>query len=86
MAQRRRRVDSDRRVALLAALAEFPVAEDAEPKGDPWGATSRLADLHRLTVHDVANLELAQRRRLPLATLDGPLRDAAGQAAVPLLP
>lgn len=86
MAQRRGRVTGDKRMALLAALADLPVTADDEPEGDPWGATSRLADLHGLTVYDAAYLELAQRRRLPLATLDGPLRDAAGQAAVPLLP
>ena len=31
----------------------------------------RLADLYGLTFHDAAYLELAQRLRLPLATLDG---------------
>ena len=35
-----------------------------------------------LTAYDAAYLELAQRRRLPLATLDRALRDAATSAGV----
>jgi predicted nucleic acid-binding protein len=36
-----------------------------------------LADRFRLTLYDAAYLELAQRRKLPLATLDQELRAAA---------
>jgi predicted nucleic acid-binding protein len=36
-----------------------------------------MADIFKLTVYDAAYLELAQRRNLPLATLDGELRAAA---------
>lgn len=86
MAQRRKRIEEERRTALLRMLEEFSVEEDHAPEGDPWGATVRLADLHRLTVYDAAYLELAQRRRLPLATLDDALRTAAGRAAVVVLP
>lgn len=42
-----------------------------------WGAILRLAERHRLTMYDAAYLELALRRALPLATLDGELRAAA---------
>jgi predicted nucleic acid-binding protein len=44
-----------------------------------------LAHRHRLTLYDAAYLELAQRRRLPLATLDSDLRAAAMAEGVPLL-
>lgn len=86
MAQRRRRIDEPRRTALLQMLDEFGIEEDHAPEGDPWAATVRLADLYQLTVYDAAYLELAQRRRLPLATLDDALRAAAGRAAVAVLP
>jgi predicted nucleic acid-binding protein len=86
MAQRRKRIDEERRTVLLRMLEDFSIEEDQAPEGDPWGAAVRLADLHRLTVYDAAYLELAQRRRLPLATLDEALRIAAGKAAVKLLP
>ena len=44
-----------------------------------------LADKLRLTVYDACYLELAQRRRLPLATFDKELRSAAKKLNVPLL-
>ena len=50
-----------------------------------WVATSELAARHRLTIHDAAYLELAQRLKLPLATLDVELRAAAGMLGIELL-
>lgn len=82
MAQRRSRIDAERRTGLLRAFGELGVEEDHATEGDPWGATVRLADLHRLTVYDAAYLELAQRRRLPLASLDRALLGAARHAGV----
>jgi predicted nucleic acid-binding protein len=41
-----------------------------------WTATLHLCDRFRLTPYDAAYLELAQRRMLPLATLDRDLRAA----------
>jgi len=48
-----------------------------------WTTTLRLADRLGLTLHDAAYLELAQRRGLPLATLDRQLQSAADIVAVP---
>jgi predicted nucleic acid-binding protein len=45
----------------------------------------RLAVRHRLTAYDACYLELAQRLRLALATLDMPLRNAAVAEGVSLL-
>jgi len=53
---------------------------------DAWSATVKLADLHGLTIYDAAYLELAQRRRLPLATLDAALAAAARQSGVTVFP
>ena len=44
-----------------------------------------LARQNGLTVHDAAYLELAQRRSLPLTTLDRALRQAASAVEVGLL-
>ena len=82
MAQRRKRIDAGQRAALLQTLSELDVEEDRAPEGDPWRTTVQLADLHRLTVYDASYLELAQRRRLPLATLDKALLKAAVEAGV----
>ncbi|HET9784818.1 MAG TPA: type II toxin-antitoxin system VapC family toxin [Terriglobales bacterium] len=54
---------------------------------EPWSEvaledTVHLADRYRLTAYDAAYLELALRRRLPLATLDRRLQEAARSAGV----
>jgi predicted nucleic acid-binding protein len=58
------------RDGALADLALPPIQIDPETDPQAWGATLRLAEKYRLTVYDSAYLELAVRRRLPLATLD----------------
>lgn len=77
MAVRRRRIDGSFRDETLADLAELDILSDPDSDGQAWSSTLRLADRHRLTVYDAAYLELAQRRRLPLATLDLALSRAA---------
>jgi predicted nucleic acid-binding protein len=46
---------------------------------------SALAAEHQLSVYDAAYFELAQRRKLPLACKDGPLRRAATRAHIQLM-
>ena len=85
MAERRGRIDADRRIRLAGFLHDLPVNLDADTAGQAWVATSRLAARHRLTLYDAAYLELAQRLKLPLATLDADLRAAADALSVELL-
>ena len=73
MAGRRGRLDTKRRQRLAGFLRGLPVTLDTETADQAWTATARLAERHRLTLYDAAYLELAQRRKLPLATLDGDL-------------
>ena len=79
MAERRRRINADRRQRLCGFLHDLPVNIDAETASRGWAATSQLAARFKLTLYDAAYLELAQRLNLPLATLDKELR-AAGRA------
>ena len=44
-----------------------------------------LAREHALSVYDASYLEVASRRRLPLATLDRKLSEAAGAVGVPTI-
>ncbi len=67
-AQRRRRIDADKRVELAGAAAALRLRVDREPVG--LVALDALAARHGLTSYDAAYLELALRRKLPLATLD----------------
>jgi predicted nucleic acid-binding protein len=77
VAVRRGRVDANFRRAALTDLALLDIAVDDQTDAHAWGETLRVADLFKLTLYDAAYLELAQRRNLPLATLDGELRAAA---------
>jgi predicted nucleic acid-binding protein len=85
MGVRRGRNDAAFRDANLTDLALLPMRIDPDTGKHAWGATLRLAERHKLTVYDAAYLELAQRRGLPLATLDAELRAAAKSENVPLL-
>jgi hypothetical protein len=58
----------------------FDVRIDAESDTHIWAATVQLAAHYGLTVYDAAYPELAQRRRMSLATLDKALGRAAKQA------
>ncbi len=86
IAVRRGRIDAAYRDHALADLTMLDVRIDDECDDYVWSATVQLAALHGLTVYDAAYLELAQRLRLPLATLDAALVRAAKQAGVTVVP
>jgi predicted nucleic acid-binding protein len=74
---RRGRHSADFRDSALASLSMLPVKVDAEADRQAWSDTLQLAERHGLTVYDAAYLEIASRRKIPLATLDRQLRAAA---------
>jgi predicted nucleic acid-binding protein len=79
---RRKKMEPDHCARARKALGQLnPIIDDEGPR---W-ALSRiweLADEHSLTVYDAAYLELAQRRRLPLASRDEDLIKAARTCGV----
>lgn len=83
---RRKRIPIAARDRFLGYLQKLDITTDEETNTHAWAATLKLADLYSLTVYDAAYLELAQRRRLPLATLDKALAHAAHQSGVAVLP
>lgn len=85
VAIRRRRIDSAYRDNALQQLALMPFTVDSETGAHAWTTTLRLADRFALTIYDATYLELAQRRGLPLATLDRALRSAAQALGMVLL-
>jgi predicted nucleic acid-binding protein len=85
MAERRKRLDGRRRQRLAGFLRGLPVTLDTETADQAWSATARLAERYRLTLYDAAYLELAQRRKLPLATLDDDLIKAGKVLGMTLL-
>jgi heme-degrading monooxygenase HmoA/predicted nucleic acid-binding protein len=77
VAERRGRLDADRRRLLAGFLRALPIKLDEETAGQVWTDISQLAERFGLSSYDAAYLELAQRHRLPLASLDRDLRIAA---------
>jgi predicted nucleic acid-binding protein len=84
MAARGGRIDSGLRDAALCDLA-LEITTDPHTEANAWSQTLQLADRCGLTVYDAAYLELALRRRLPLATLDERLRAGAITCGVEVL-
>ena len=79
------RIDHADRDAALSDLMILPITIDSDTDRQAWTATLQLSDRLNLTVYDAAYLELAQRRALPLATFDAPLRAAARRCRVLLI-
>jgi len=86
MSERRGRLSPADRVAAFSDLRALPIEIDEDSFTHAWTGTFALAVAHRLTLYDAAYLELAQRRGLPLASLDGALRAGAAAAGIALLP
>jgi predicted nucleic acid-binding protein len=82
---RRGRQGADFRDAALSNLAWFPIKVDPQAEPEAWFGALSLAERHRLTVYDAAYLEIAQRRQIPLATLDNQLRAAAEAEGVEII-
>jgi len=82
---RRGRVTASERDLALADLMRLDIEVDPETNRQAWNVTLALAERFGLTVYDAAYLELALRRRLPLASLDRELRAAAVEVGVELL-
>jgi predicted nucleic acid-binding protein len=79
--ERRRRIEAGQIAILVRRLDGMPFEVDQTPSSE---AVLGLARAHGLSVYDAAYLELAQRRGLPLATLDRRLGTAAEAVGVSL--
>jgi predicted nucleic acid-binding protein len=74
-----------RRHQAISLLRRLPLEVDDAAPSCAFDAILDLARLRRLTTYDAGYLDLALRRRLPLATDDAPLRAAANVAGAELL-
>jgi len=83
--RRRGKLTEEERVPALAALAQLSVVLDHDMATLAFGKLSDLATRYALSVYDAAYLELALRKKLPLACKDGPLRTAAKRSRVKLV-
>ena len=85
VAERRRRLTAAQRAELAGLLRALPITLDNDTAEKSWEDTVRLAERFMLSVYDATYLELAQRRRLPLASKDRALRSAAAALGVEVL-
>lgn len=83
--RRRGRLDSEALADALDALRLLPIEIEPPDFERNAGAVLPLARQYGLTVYDAAYLEIAKRRRLPIATLDDGLRRAAKKVRVKVL-
>jgi predicted nucleic acid-binding protein len=85
IAERRGRLTASQVGTLAADLEEFSHAVEVDPLMVRASVLIETAQRTRLTVYDAGYLELASRRKLPLATLDEKLREAARRDGLALI-
>jgi predicted nucleic acid-binding protein len=83
--ERRKKLSRSERKTALEALQKLAAKIDHEMSTFGFTKLSDLATEYQLSIYDAAYLELAQRRKLPLACKDGPLRSAAVRAKVKVI-
>lgn len=81
---RKRKLSKSMMEEYLADLALLRIEVDGETQRQAWGGVVKLAQAHGLTSYDACYLELAVRLRVPLATLDTQLVQAALDAGAHL--
>ncbi len=84
-AERKGRINDAQSDAFIANLSKLGIEQDDEGPDRAFTHLLALCRKHRLTSYDAIYLDLAIRRSLPLATLDGDLRKTAKKLGVSLL-
>lgn len=80
-AERRRRITAAKRAELIGIASAVRLQVDREPVD--MVELDALASQHGLSSYDASYLQLALRRRLPLATFDQAIMAAMRQTGVP---
>lgn len=83
--ERRKRTTTDLSARFVEWLGSLPIEIDTLDDRAIFSLIMPLARAHRLSVYDGLYLELAERRGLPLATLDEALAAAAKAIGVEVL-
>jgi len=79
-------VRRDEVLRQLEPLRSLPIEVDDADADVTLEAVMTLASEHRLSAGQAAYIELARRRRLPLATIDRKLRAVCARLDIPVLP
>ena len=81
--ERRRRIKEAQTARILSWVRNLPIEIDDTPIPETVDRVTSLARRLKISAYDASYLELAIRRGLPLATLDGKLKAAAKRAGLP---
>ena len=81
-ARRRGRISEADAVALFSLYGAMPLRTDSAQGAGFLERVHHLGIVHGLSAYDAAYLELAERRRAGLATLDAGLRGAAEECGI----
>lgn len=85
VAERKGRITAQEATRVARLILALPIAIEPAERSRDLTATYRLARTRSLSAYHAAYLELAVRAGLPLATLDGDLREAAKREGVEVL-
>lgn len=85
-AERRGRISAAQVDCALELLAELPITVDGETDGRAFTGILDFARAETLTTYDAIYLEIAVRHRIPLATRDQALLQAAGRLGIGIFP
>lgn len=85
LAERKGRIKADQVTEFIAVIEALNVEIDNESPQRAFTHLLPLCRTHGLTSYDSIYLDLALRRKLPLASLDEPLRKAAKKLGIKLL-
>lgn len=85
LAERKGRITPAQSASFIADVRKLDFEQDNEAPARAFAELLPLCRTHQLTSYDAIYLDLAVRRRLPLATLDADLRKGAKKLGVKLL-
>jgi predicted nucleic acid-binding protein len=85
LAERKGRINADQVAEFIALIEALDVEIDNDSPQRAFSQLLPLCRTHRLTSYDAIYLDLALRRKLPLASLDEPLRKATKKLGIKLL-
>ncbi len=85
LAEQKGRIHADQIADFIALIEALDVEIDMEAPQRAFSDLLPLCRAHSLTSYDAIYLDLAIRRKLPLGTLDEPLRKVARKLGIKLL-
>jgi predicted nucleic acid-binding protein len=85
LAVRKGRITPEKADAFLESLADLPIEIEDPALAQIFVSVRALAGQYKLTAYDASYLEMAVRHKLPIATSDTALTNAARAAGVDLV-